>query len=148
MLQKWMFSFVFFLAVLSVNAQFRKIPAVVTDAFKAKYASASGLEWKDKLTSFEADFKSGGKDMKAFFTSKGEWIKTETEHTFNSLPVEVKDGFKKSKYADLSVLSVMQVEDKEKGVLYKIAVKKNDYNKRNLVFSASGQLVSDNGSII
>ncbi|MGI8635954.1 MAG: PepSY-like domain-containing protein [Segetibacter sp.] len=148
MLQKWMFSFVFLLAVLSVNAQFRKIPAVVTDAFKAKYASASGLEWKDKLTSFEADFKSGGKDMRAFFTSKGEWTKTETENTFNSLPVEVKDGFKKSKYADLSVLSVMQVEDKEKGFLYKIAVKKNDYNKRNLVFSASGQLVSDNGSII
>jgi hypothetical protein len=148
MLQKWMLSLVFFAAVLSVNAQFRKIPAVVTDSFKAKYANASALEWKDKLTSFEADFKSGEKDMKAFFTSKGEWIKTETEHTYNSLPVEVKDGFKKSKYAELTVLTVTQVEEKEKGVLYKIVVKKNEYNKRNLVFSKSGQLISDNGTLI
>lgn len=148
MLKKWSFSFVFFLLMLTVNAQFRKIPAVVTDAFKAKYANASGLEWKDKLTSFEADFKSGDKDMKAFFTSKGEWIKTETEHTYNSLPVEVKDGFKKSKYAELNVLSVTQVEDKEKGVLYKIVVKKSEYTKRSLVFSKTGQLISDNGIII
>src|SRR5437868_4424542 len=100
MLQKWMFSVVFFLTVISVNAQFRKIPAVVTDAFKAKYANATGVEWKDKLSSFEADFKSGDKDMKAFFSSKGEWIKTETKHTYNSLPSDVKDGFKKSKYAE------------------------------------------------
>ena len=146
MLQKWMFSLVFFLAVLSADAQFRKIPAVVTDAFKAKYANASGVEWKDRLSSFEANFRSGEKDMKAFFSSKGEWLKTETKHTYNSLPVEVKDGFKKSKYAELSVANVTQIDDKDKGVLFKVVVKKNDYNKRNLVFTKAGQLTSDNGS--
>ena len=147
MLQKGMFAFVFFLTVLSVNAQFRKIPAAVTDAFKAKYANASGVEWKDKLSSFEADFKSGDKDKKASFSSKGEWLKTETKHTYNSLPSDVKDGFKKSKYADLSVADVTQVDDKDKGVLYKLQVKKSEYNKRNLVFTKSGQLISDNGTL-
>jgi hypothetical protein len=49
MIQKWMLSFVFLVAVLSANAQFRKIPAEVTDAFKAKYEKASGVSWKDKL---------------------------------------------------------------------------------------------------
>lgn len=147
MLQKWMFSFVFFLTVLFSNAQFRKIPAVVTDAFKAKYSNASGVEWKDKLSSFEADFKSGDKDMKASFSSKGEWLKTETKHTYNSLPSDVKDGFKKSKYADLSVADVTQVDDKDKGVLYKLQVKKSEYNKRNLVFTKTGQLISDNGTL-
>lgn len=148
MLQKWAFTFVLFLSVLSASAQFRKIPAVVTDAFKAKYATASGVEWKDRLTAFEANFKVGEKDMKASFTSKGEWLKTESNFTYNSLPLEVKDGFKKSKYADLTVTGVTQVEEKEKGVLYKIAVKKNEYSKRNLVFSKTGQLISDNGTII
>ncbi|MCW3081769.1 PepSY-like domain-containing protein [Segetibacter sp.] len=148
MLQKWIFSFVFFLTVITANAQFRKIPAVVTDAFKAKYATASGVEWKDRLTAFEANFKSGEKDMKASFTSKGEWIKTESDFTYNSLPAEVKDGFKKSKYADLTVTGVTQVEEKEKGVLYKIAVKKNEYTKKNLVFSKTGQLVSDSGIVL
>ena len=143
MLQKWMLSLVLLIVVASSNAQFRKIPAVVTDAFKAKFASASSVEWKDKLSSFQADFKLGEKEMKAFFTSKGEWIKTETKHTYNSLPLEVKDGFKKSKYAELSVLDVMQVDDKEKGVQYKIVVKRNEYNKRTLVFSKTGQLQND-----
>jgi hypothetical protein len=147
MLQKWMFSLVFFIAVASANAQFRKIPAVVTDAFKAKYANASGVEWKDKLSSFEADFTSGDKEMKAFFSSKGEWLKTETKHTYNSLPADVKDGFKKSKYADLSVVDVTQIEDKDKGIQYKVVVRKNEYTKRNLVFTKAGQLMSDNGSL-
>lgn len=148
MLQKVVFSFVFFLSVITVNAQFRKIPAVVTDAFKAKYATASSVEWKDRLTAFEANFKSGEKAMKASFTSKGEWIKTETNFNYSSLPAEVKDGFKKSKYADLTVTGVTQVEEKEKGVLYKIAVRKNEYTKKSLVFSKTGQLISDRGVVI
>jgi hypothetical protein len=147
MLQKWMFSLIFLITVSAVNAQFRKIPAVVTDSFKGKFADASGVEWKDKLSSFEADFTLGEKEMKAFFTSKGEWIKTETKHTYNSLPADVKDGFKKSKYADLSVIDVTQVQDSEKGDQYKLVVKKNEYSKRNLVFSKTGQLVTDNGSL-
>jgi hypothetical protein len=147
MLQKWMLAFVFFLSTVALNAQFRKIPAVVTDAFKAKYATASGVEWKDRLTAFEANFKLADNDMKASFSSKGEWLKSETKHTYNSLPPEVKDGFKKSKYADLSVIDVTQIEEKERGVLYKIVVKKNEYSKRNLVFTKTGQLVSDNGTL-
>lgn len=147
MLQKWMFSAVFLLAVVSVNAQFRKIPAVVTDAFKTKYATASGVEWKDKLTAFEADFKFGEKDVRAFFSSKGEWLKTETKHSYSSLPLEVKDGFKKSKYADFKVAEATQVEDKDKGVLYKMIVKKNDYSKKVLVFTKTGQLTSDYGML-
>ncbi len=147
MLQKWMFSFVFFLSIITVNAQFRKIPAEVTDAFKAKYENASGVSWKDKLTSFEADFTLGEKEMKAFFASNGDWIKTETKHTYNSLPSDVKDGFKKSKYAELSVVDVTQIEDKDKGVQYKVVVKKNEYSKKNLVFSKSGQLLRDNASL-
>ena len=147
MFQKWIISFVFFLAAFSSNAQFRKIPAVVTDAFKAKYATATAVAWKDKFSSFQADFKSGDKEMKASFSSKGEWLKTETKHTYSSLPLDVKDGFKKSKYADLSVADATQVEDKNKGVLYKLQVKKSEYNKRNLVFTKAGQLISDNGTL-
>jgi len=134
-------------AVFASNAQFRKIPAEVTDAFKAKYNNASGVSWKDKLSSFEANFKVGEKEMKASYSSKGEWLKTETKHTYNSLPAEVKDGFKKSKYADLSVIEVTLIEEKDEAPQYKVVVKKNEYNKRNLVFSKTGQLLSDNGTL-
>jgi len=147
MLKKLMFSIVLIAAVFASNAQFRKIPAEVTDAFKAKYNNASGVSWKDKLSSFEANFKVGEKEMKASYSSKGEWLKTETKHTYNSLPAEVKDGFKKSKYADLSVIEVTLIEEKDEAPQYKVVVKKNEYNKRNLVFSKTGQLLSDNGTL-
>ena len=144
MSKKSVFSFVLLLVMFSANAQFRKIPAVVTDSFKVRFENASGVSWKDKLTSFQADFKQGEKEMKASFSSNGEWIKTETKHTYQSLPAEVKDGFKKSKFADLNVLDVLQVDEKDKDTQYRIIVKKNDVAKRSLVFSKTGQLTSDN----
>ena len=147
MFKKAVFSFGFLLLILSANAQFRKIPAEVTDAFKEKYSDASAVSWKDKLSSFQADFKKGDKEMKAFFSSKGEWLKTETKDSFENLPSDVKDGFKKSKYASLAVAEVTQIEEKDKGEQYRVIVKKNDYTKRNLVFSKAGQLTSDNVSL-
>lgn len=146
MSKKWMFSFVLLFAIFSVNAQFRKIPAEVTDSFKVRYENASGVSWKDKLTSFQADFKQGDNEMRAAFSSSGEWIKTETKHDYESLPADVKDGFKKSKFADLNILEVLEVEEKDKETQYRIVVKKNDIAKRSLVFSKSGQLISDNAT--
>lgn len=143
MSKKWMFSFVLLLIMFSANAQFRKIPAEVTDSFKAKYDNASGVSWKDKITSFQADFKQGNKEMRAAFSSNGEWIKTETKHSYESLPPDVKDGFKKSKFADLTIIEVLQVEEKDKETQYRVVVKKNDIAKRSLVFSKTGQLISD-----
>ena len=147
MFKKLLFSIVILFSVASVNAQFRKIPAEVTDAFKAKYATASGVSWKDKISAFQADFKIEDKDLKATFSSKGEWLKTETKHSFEKVPLEVKDGFKKSKYASLPVQEVMKIEAKDEVTQYRLTVKKNDFNKRYLIFSTEGQLVSDNTSL-
>ncbi len=143
MSKKWMFSLVLLLVIFSVNAQFRKIPAEVTESFKAKYENASGVSWKDKLTSFEADFRQKDKEMKAFFSSNGEWIKTETKYSVESLPSEVRDGFKKSKFADLNVLDVSLIDENDKELQYRIVVKKNDISKKSLVFSKDGQLIND-----
>lgn len=147
MLKKWMFSFGLLLIISTANAQFRKVPGDVTDSFRVKFDNASGVAWKDRLSSFQADFTVGDKEMKALFTSKGEWIKTETKQTYNSLPDEVKDGFKKSKYADLDVLDVTLLEDKDNDIQFRVMVKKNEFNKRALIFSKQGQLLSDNASL-
>jgi hypothetical protein len=143
MSKRGVFSFVLFLVMFSVNAQFRKIPAEVTDSFKAKYENASGVSWKDKITSFQADFKENDKEMKANFSSTGEWMKTETRYSYEKLPSDVKDGFKKSKFANLNVVDVLEVEERDKETQYRIVVKKNDIGKRSLVFSKTGQLISD-----
>ncbi|GAC1451177.1 MAG: hypothetical protein NVSMB7_13730 [Chitinophagaceae bacterium] len=40
--------------------QLRKVPAEVTEAFKAKYPDTKNAEWKDKLTGFQVNYEMGG----------------------------------------------------------------------------------------
>src|ERR1700741_157654 len=56
------------------HAQFRSVPAVVTDSFKAKYPSATGVSWSDKLFagSFQATFTPVKESYVARFGNKGE----------------------------------------------------------------------------
>jgi len=147
MLKKMLFTIAIVTVAFTAEAQFRKIPVEVTDAFKAKYANATKVEWMDKMTSFEVGFTSDGKERKANYNSKGEWSKTETKESLEGLPPEVQEGFKKSKYADQKVTDVTQIEEKEKGVRYKLAVKKSGLSKKNLVFDPTGKLLSDNGTL-
>ena len=145
MCKKIVFFLLLVTAMVSANAQFRKVPAEVTEAFRVKYANASHVSWKDKFSSFQADYKVGEINMKSIFNSKGEWLKTETKYSFETLPDEVKDGFKKSKYADMNVSDVIQVEEKDKVTEYRMVVKKGDLSKKNLVFARTGQLLRDGG---
>lgn len=145
MCRKWFFSLIFLVTVFSANAQFRSIPAVVTDAFKTKYGNATAVTWKDKISAFQADYKIGEVEMKSSFNAKGEWLRTERKHTFTTIPADVKDGFKKSKYADLTVGDIIEVQEKDKQTQYRVTVKKGDFNKKKLVFAKTGQLMSDNG---
>lgn len=140
---KTLFSFLFACMLVTVNAQFRSIPAVVTDAFQAKFGKASHVIWKDKLSSFQAEFQLGKDKVKASYSSKGEWLKTEKKYDFTRLPADVKDGLSKSKYADYTVKEVMEIDDKEKGLQYKLTVKKGDKTRRLLYFTPAGQLVKD-----
>lgn len=135
---------VLFMVCIDAGAQFRKIPAEVTDSFAVRYNNASGVSWRDKLTFFQADFEWNKQKKKAAYSQKGEWIKTESRLSLQSLPASVQDGFKKSKYAQLEVLEVIELEEKNKGTQYKVSVKKVDFGKKSLLFSPSGQLVSDN----
>ncbi len=133
--------FVLAMLVVSVNAQIRKIPSEVTDAFKTKFPAAEKVEWKDKLTYFEASFSLGGVDMVADFSGKGEWRETDKKISFDDLPASVKDGLKKSKYADWTPGSVTEVNKKDKDTQYRIYVEKSSLvQKKFLYFNKEGKL--------
>lgn len=143
-MKKIFFFFLFISVVFFTNAQIRKIPAEVTDAFAARYPHAAKVEWKDKLQYFEASFELNGSDISADFSSKGEWQSSERILDFDDLSDEVKDGFEKSKYADWDKNSVTEVQELGQPLQYKINVQKNDLQKKNLFFDANGKLVKDN----
>ena len=138
----------FSLLLLSVfvfgDAQIRKIPAEVTDAFAARYPHAAKVEWKDKLQYFEAGFELNGSQISADFSSKGEWQGSERIMSFDELPDEVKDGFSKSKYAGWDKKSVSEIQQLGKPLQYKITIAKSDLQKKNLFFDANGKLLKDN----
>ena len=129
--------------LFSANAQFRKIPAEVTDSFRSRFDKATQVSWSDNLTSFQASFKLGDETLKAYYDSKGEWLKTEKSSAFEALPADIQDGYKKSKYTDWTVKDVMYVEEKDKQPRYRVQVRKSELQKRNLYFSTTGQLLED-----
>ena len=140
---KLMYTLVLSCLLMGANAQFRSIPAEVTESFDKKFPLANHVTWKDKITSFQAEFQEEKQKVRASFTSKGEWLKTEKNYDYAKLPAEVKDGFTKSKYASYKVREVSEIDDNEKGLQYVVVVKKGDLTKRNLYFTKSGQLVKD-----
>lgn len=142
-MKKIFFLLLFVFAVSLVNAQIRKIPAEVTDAFAQRYPHATKIEWRDKLQYFEASFELNGSQISADFSSKGDWEASERIMDFDDLPDEVKDGFAKSKYADWEKKSITEVQELGKPLQYKIIISKSSLQKKILLFDADGKLLRD-----
>ncbi len=125
---------------VTMQAQIRKIPSEVTDAFAARYPHAAKVSWKDNITVFEAQFILNAVEMSADFNGSGEWESSEKKIIFEDLPELVKDGFSKSKYIDWIKGSVVQIEKAEKPLQYRVFVRKSALEKRYLYFDTDGKL--------
>ena len=134
-----------FITFTASQAQIRKTPAEVTNAFTAKFPGATNVIWSDKLTNFEAAYTLNGVRGYASFDSDGAWKRTETKVA--SLPTEVQDGWNKSKYNGWTVKSIRKIERPEKETLYKIEARKNKAVKKNIFFKETGVMESDNITI-
>ncbi len=127
-----------------VNAQIRKIPAEVTNAFSEKYDDAKNVEWKDNLSSFIASFEQHGEKYEAKFNKKGKWQSTEMQLEISDLPGMVNDGFEKSKYSEWEVKLVYEIELPDDVKQYRVRVAKSDIQQKNLLFNEKGKLLKDN----
>jgi len=130
-----------------VQAQFRKLPAEVTEAFKDKYPETKNVEWKDKIGSFLVSFEMENVKYEAKFSSKGEWLQTEKQLEPEELPSEVKDGYEKSKFSNWELKYLAEIENKEGNLQYRLQVKKNNLEKKNLFFDKEGRLIKDSISL-
>ncbi len=140
-MKKWIFiSLLSVSATIALQAQIREIPAVVTEALITRYPHATNVSWKDKITSFQAEFTLNNHSMTANFNSKGEWQSGECIIDFNNLPADVRDGFSKSKYASWEKTSVTELQSMGKPVQYRIVVQKGALQKKGLFFNADGVL--------
>lgn len=132
-----------------VDAQFRSIPAIVTDSFKVKYPTAANVSWSDKVSNFQASFMIGKNRMVAKFDSKGVWQQTWQKITTDQIPAPVKDGLSKSKYANAEwvIKSVTEYFNPGNVTQYGLLVQKSSLEKKNLLFSSDGQLLKDSNTL-
>ena len=130
---------------VSAQAQFRSIPADVTGALQKQYPGASKVSWSDKLSYFQATFSlDTGGVFTARYGSKGEWRGTDEIITKDQIPATVLDGYSKSKYSgDWKDTGYTRVYLPAGGVQYKILIRKGSVQKKYLLFSDTGKMISD-----
>jgi hypothetical protein len=125
-------------AFISVPA-FAKIPAKVTDAFQARYAHATNVEWKHVIGKYEADFNMGKYQLEAKFDRKGGWLESEKTLSKDRLPLSVRNNIKKSKYGQWKIKSSFQEYLPNEKPAYRVMVTKGDFVFRNLKFDHRGK---------
>ena len=125
-------------------AQVRKVPATVTEAFRTKYPMALNVEWRDRLSGFTATFDLDNVHYESKFNNKGIWQSTENKVEEKDLVEPVKDGFQKSKYAaEWTIDEIYKIQIPGEKIQYRLQIEKNDIQKKNLLFSSEGRLISD-----
>lgn len=85
-------------------------PKNVVSAFKAKYPSAKRVEWEVKNTYQVAEFHIDFTEVEAWFDNNGQWVMTESDVKFSSLPVVIRNSFKSGEYGKWEVEDVDKLE--------------------------------------
>ncbi len=116
-----------------------KVPAVVTEAFTAKYPAmkVTKWDWEAQKETYEAKFMDGEKKREATFSPDGKWVKTKTDITQAELPAAVAKGASAGDLSAWTMIDFSQVESPDKGTYYKIRFKKGAEEK-SLKFDANG----------
>ena len=123
------------------EAQFRKIPGEVTDAFRKQYPNASGASWTDKLSYFQVDFKLDSAVYLARYDKAGAWKSSERSINADQLPAQVKDGYDKSMYTDTWKAEEYKVMYSPGNKMwYRILVKKGGIQRKYLYFNETGKM--------
>jgi hypothetical protein len=146
---KRVYSIMAILLLIAVTSfsQIRKIPQVVKENFARQYPSATNVNWDDDLTNVNVSFSLNGEQMNAEYSNKGVWRHTEQQAVYENLPEQVKDGFKKSKYADRTIKEVDVLYYPKDKTEYRIKTEKNAVEKKYVYFNKDGKLVRESLTI-
>ena len=125
-----------------------KVPAVVLEAFNAKYPNlkVKDWDWEAQKETYEADFIVDNTEKEASFSTTGKWLKTKTEITKAELPATVSKSASSGELSAWQMIDFSHIESPDKGVYYKIRFKKGAEEK-SLKFDAAGnQMEKNNGA--
>jgi len=137
------------LAAFSGNSysQVTRISEQVRENFSRQYPDAQNVKWYNDVIKVNVQFELGDDRMDAQYSNKGIWKNTLKETSFDNLPEDVIDGFRKSKYADRNVTDVRILYLPGDIIQYRLKVEKNNLQKKYLFYNAHGRLVRDTNTL-
>lgn len=129
------------LFAISAFSQVTSVPEQAKTNFTAQYPTASNVRWDNDVVNVNVRFDLDGAQMNAEYNNKGIWKHTFKDFTYDQLPEAVKDGFKKSKFADREVTETKELHLPGDVLQYRLRVEKNTLQKKFLYFNTNGRLV-------
>ncbi len=125
-------------------SQVTSVPEQAKENFAAQYPQAQNVKWDNDVVNVNVSFELDGEQMNAEYNNKGVWKRTLKKWSYEKLPAAVQDGFKKSKYADRTVVEVKVLYLPGNVEQYRLKVEKNDLQKKYLYYNGKGRLMRDN----
>lgn len=122
-------------------SQVTTIPDLAKEHFFKQYPDAKNVQWVNDIVNVNARFEQDSNKMNAEYNNKGTWKRTLKDWTYEKLTDDVKEGFKKSKYADREVTDVKVLYLPGYVIQYRLKVEKSEIEKKYLFFNTQGRLV-------
>lgn len=141
--KKYVFIALLLLAAFTGFSQIRKVPDAVKQSFAKQYPEAQDVKYSDDLVNVNVVFTLAGEKMNAEYTNKGIWKHTEKTWSYDKLPDSVKDGFRKSRFADREVTEVVILYLPADVIQYRLLAKQNALEKKYLFFNPEGRLLRE-----
>jgi hypothetical protein len=109
------------LLTFMVISAFAQTPENIETAFKSKYPNAVLKKIKHEQSRYVVTFANSGERSVALFDEKGNWLQTDVNMKWKTVPVPVRVSFAKSKYCGWLIENVKQVETPN-GIFYSVEV--------------------------
>lgn len=117
-------------------------PAVVENAFKAKFPSATKVVWeKEGSSNWEVEFMHQGGKTSAEYNDEGTWLKTKSEIGITDLPSNVTAAVK-TKFPKWIITKAEKTESLKNGLTYEVDLKKG-LERKDADFKEDGTYVND-----
>ena len=130
----------FFCCVNSINAQYRKTPDMVQDAFRKRYPDATCISWKNKPDVFQVEFMLAGVRFTADFMDDGRWRQCEQDVVVDRIPKDIRYSIEKSGYGQWLMKDAAFIVKADDDPVYRVCVWKNVIQQKFLFFSPAGDL--------
>ena len=134
-------SILIFLAdIKSSQAQVINVPKKSKNHFFKKYPDAKNADWNNNVANYAVKFQLSDTTARAYYHINGNWNFTEYYLEESKIPETVKDSFKKSRFADLTIDSYAWVENRKGKKAYRIDLR-TGVEKRAIFFDKDGKEV-------